>query len=358
MHKDRLILLLLLTVFMLLGADCKAPWEDDDVKERPLPDRALASSTLVRAYYNTRTFPEEMRSIKIPENGSNAEDEDDFLDIEFAMGTATVEEVRVHWYLVPPSGKTMDDVELLCRVVAPDSSKSSWKTVTTGAGGDFNAQFELEFQYEFDGIDSAGTWHAQIRDYVKDEDGRCLFRNASIHINRGGPAVGGSDSDTLNLAAGNYGQIPEATGERTPFDIGWFGVGRMLPNDFTIASSFLVQSATIDFSVYISDDASEPDFWITLVSPSGNWHSIELPDTAAAGPLDVGGAALSTYSVVLGATPNGPMFNLNGEPSAGTWTFYIVDIKSDAKTGTLTNDGVGVTVPTANASNLTLTLNG
>ncbi|MCA8936266.1 MAG: hypothetical protein KDB68_08655 [Planctomycetes bacterium] len=361
MHKDRLILLLLLSVFVLLGADCQAPWEDDDVKERPLPDRALASSSLLRAYYNARTFPEEMRSIKIPENGSKTDDDDEWLSVEFAMGSATVTEVRVHWYIVPPAGKTMDDVELLCRVVAPDGTASGWKTVDTGDPAKFDAQVELDYLYEFDGMDSAGTWRAQIRDHVKDEDGRCLFRNASLHINKGesGTTAAAPDSDTIVIGAGNYGIIPEAAGERVPFDLGWIGIGRMLPNNFTITGNFLVQSIELIISIYVPEGlAPESDLVLMLVAPSGNWLAFAFPDSADL-EVDVGGnSKLASYTIPGGSLPNGPILNVNGEPSAGTWSLYIVDTNKDDRTAILTTDQATMGGLNADGSPLQLTLTG
>ncbi|MCA8911395.1 MAG: hypothetical protein KDB82_06800 [Planctomycetes bacterium] len=367
MHKDRLILLLMLTVFVLLGADCQAPWDKDKDKERPLPDRALASHALLRAYYNTRTFPEEMRSIKVPEAGDHAQNEDDYLTVEFDMGSATVEEVRVHWYLTAPPGDLfLSDTELLCRVEAPNGTKSGWKTVDTGNQNDLAANLEIDFQYEFDGMDSAGRWKAEIYDYVGDADGRCLFRNASMHINRGEPTgVGGSPSeaDTLNLASGNYGSIPEAAGQRMPFDIGWFGTGRMLANDFTFASTFYVESATVSLSIYYNANLQPAtELWALLVSPSGNWAATQFPDTADQSNDFGNGYKLDTYNaaniLTFPNTANGPLMNLNGEISTGTWTLYVVDTEKNGQKASLSNDLAGAPNPVAGGNNITLTLSG
>lgn len=187
MHKDKLALLLLLTVFALLGADCRAPWEDDDVKERPLPQRAFASSPLLRAYYDMRTFPEEMRELKIPE-GDDFDDE--HLTVQFDMGgSVSVTEVRTHLYLMPPKSADFNDCELVVRCVAPDGTASAWKPLDVQQAATWQPQVEVSFLYEFDGINSDGTWRVQIKDYLGDGDGRCLFRNGSLHINRGESAA-------------------------------------------------------------------------------------------------------------------------------------------------------------------------
>lgn len=363
MHKDKLALLLLLSVFALLGADCQAPWDEDDDEERPLPTRALASSPLLRAYYDTRTFPEEMRELKIPEGDDF---DDDHLTVQFDMGgSATVEEVRTHLYLMPPKGKEFDEVELLCRCVAPNGTASSWKPLDIQQSSVWDPQVEVTFLFEFDGLSSDGTWRIQLKDYLEDDDGRCLFRNASLHINRGEQAgLGGTPNETqsLDAASGNYSIIPEAQGVRQPLDIGWFGTGRMLANQFTFTgASFFVRSFTLTLSVYVRS-GTEFDTrtnWV-LVSPTGNWIALGFPDTPTDEITINDELALKTFTFTVGSTPAGPLMNLNGEPSAGTWTLYLVDTLKDNNTSELTTDQAdstgGVIVP--GGANLTLRLDG
>ena len=346
MRKDSLILLLMLSVFALVGADCQSPFDNKDDKKRPLPDRAFASSPLLRAYYDSRTFPEEMRELKIPEGTSFDDDE---LTIEFDMGgTVAVTEVRTHLLLMPPKGKLFDDVELICRVVAPDGTASSWKPVQAQVADTLDFQAEVAFLYEFDGINSDGNWKVQLKDYADDGDGRCLFRNASLHINAGETAglVGGSSgNDTISGVAGLYGAIPEASGERQAFDPGWFGINRMLRNDFTIANSFFVRSCQLTISFYIPKDVEAgKDILFMLVAPSGNWLAGAFPETTVTpGPtvLDTllsDELTLRTITYPFGGSTAGFLFNLNGEPSAGTWSLYLVDVNKDGNAASVTTD--------------------
>lgn len=360
MQKDRLILLLLLSVFMLVGAECQAPWEDDDEEKDPLPDRALASSPLLRAYYDMRTMPKKMRDLKIPE-GDDFDDE--HLSIEFQMGGgATVDDVRTHLYLMPPKGVSLDDVELICRCIHPDGTASAWKPVDAATASTFDPQMEVSFQFEFDGKLSDGTWKIQLKDYLEDKDGRCLLRNASLHINRGEAAgLGGtpSESQTLTLAdpAARYGPLPEESGVREPFDVGHFGVNRMLLNEFTFSSSFFVRSIQLTFGLFVQDgNASDVDNIIMIVSPSGNWLAFSLPDPLDTVDLDPN--SLEYYELNIGSLPNSYLMNLNGEPSAGTWSVYMVDQKKDSNIAILTTDQANGGLITANGAEMTLTLSG
>lgn len=360
MQKDRLILLLLLSVFMLVGAECQAPWEDDDEEKDPLPDRALASSPLLRAYYDMRTMPKKMRDLKIPE-GDDFDDE--HLSIEFQMGGgATVDDVRTHLYLMPPKGVSLDDVELICRCIHPDGTASAWKPVDAATASTFDPQMEVSFQFEFDGKISDGTWKIQIKDYLEDKDGRCVLRNASLHINRGEAAgLGGSPNETQVLAANDpaarYGPLPEEKGIREPFDPGHFGVDRMLLNEFTFTSSFFVQSITLSFGLYIQEEnTADTDNIMMLVAPSGNWLAFALPDPLDTVDLDPD--SLDFYQINIGSLPNVSLMNLNGEPSAGTWSFYFVDTDKDSNIAILTDDRADTGSIVANGAEMTLTLAG
>lgn len=360
MHKDRLILLLLLTGFLLLGAECQSPFDNKDDDKDPLPDRAFASSGLLRAYYDMRTMPRKMRELKIPEGDDF---EDDELTIEFEMGgAATVDEVRTHLYLMPPKGVSLDDVELICRCIHPDSTASAWKPVDAGTSSTFDPQMEVSFQFEFDGKISDGKWKIQIKDYLEDDDGRCLFRNASLHINRGEAAgLGGSPNESQTLTetdpAARYGPLPEETGVREPFDVGHFGTSRMLLNEFTFTTSFFVQTIQLTFGLFVQDaNDSKVDDIIMLVSPSGNWLAFSLPDPID--EVDFDPDALKYYDFTLGSAANIFLMNLNGEPSAGTWSVYFVDTKKDSNIAILTTDQANGGAVTANGAEITLTLTG
>src|SRR5690606_15103385 len=145
-------------------------------------------------------------------------------------------------------------------------------------------------------------------------------------------------------------------------DIGWFGTGRMLANQFTFTgASFFVRSFTLTLSVYVRS-GTEFDTrtnWV-LVSPTGNWIALGFPDTPTDEITINDELALKTFTFTVGSTPAGPLMNLNGEPSAGTWTLYLVDTLKDNNTSELTTDQAdstgGVIVP--GGANLTLRLDG
>ena len=361
MHKDRLILLLLLTGFMLLGAECQSPFSDDDEDKDPLPDRAFASSGLLRAYYDMRTMPTNMRELKIPEGDDF---DDDHLTVEYEMGgAATVTEVRTHFYLMPPKGVNLDDVELIARCIHPDDTASAWKPVDAATSSTFDPQMEVSFLFEFDGKISDGTWKIQIKDYLEDNDGRCLFRNGSLHINRGEAAgLGGTPNETQSIADNDpnarYGPIPEERGVREPFDVGHFGVNRMLLNEFTFTNSFFVQTIQLSFGLFIQDgNETDTDDVIMIVAPSGNWLAFGVGDPADTVDLDPD--ALNFYDITIGSSVvNTLLMNLNGEPSAGTWSVYFVDTKKDSNVAILTSDQASTSAIVTGGAPITMTLTG
>jgi hypothetical protein len=359
MHKDRLILLLFACCAFMASA-CDLPWEDDDDDLAPLPNRALASSPLLRAYYDTRTIPSGMRDLKIPEG--KKDDEDEELTVQFEMsGAVTVDEVRTHLYILPPVGKSLNDLELMCRCIAPNGTSSAWKAVDIEIGSTFDPQVEIPFLFEFIGLNSSGTWRIQLKDPVDDKDGRAVFRNGSLHINRGGTGgLGAAVPETVSLdgTQGQYGILPEAAGVRAPLDIGAFGAGAMLANQFVFTSSFLVTSLLIRMSFYINEGV---DFegrcnWI-LVAPSGNWIAYAFPPTPTGTVTVSDTVTLKTFDIAVGSTPTGPLLNLHGEPSAGTWTLYLVDTEVDGNTAWLTTDEADTTI-NPDAGELTLELSG
>ena len=71
MRKDRLVLILLLSVFALMGADCRLIAEKDDHPVR-LPDRAPAANPLLRTYFSTLTTPAGMS-----DRDTSSDNEDD-----------------------------------------------------------------------------------------------------------------------------------------------------------------------------------------------------------------------------------------------------------------------------------------
>lgn len=345
--KDRFVFILLLTMFALMGAECQAPWEKAEEEDKRLPDRALASSPLLRAYYDMRTFPNKMTDLKIPE-GDDFEDKQ--LTVEFRMtGGETVTSVRTHLYIVPPKGTAMKDVELHCRCIAPNGTSSQWKLVDAATTTTIDPQAEVTFDFEFDGLLSDGTWKIQLRDPVEDGDGRAVFRNASLHINRGEPTgLGGAANETVALdeTEGRYGEVPEFKGSRAAFDLGDFGTKKMLRNDFVFTgASFTVTSISIVISISSADDTSVAESSVVMiVAPSGNWIAFQLPEDAA-DELTLGSLKLATFRVSIGSLANGPLMNLHGEPSAGTWSMYIMDRNVDNTKWLLSVDGVNAGLP-------------
>lgn len=342
MRKNRLVLLLLLGSFALMGAECSTFGGDDDDDDPPLPDRAIASSPLLRAYYDTRTFPKGMKELKIPED-KDMLDEDGPLTVEFGMGgTATITSVHTHLMLSPPKSGTFDNCELQCRCIAPNGTKSGWKVLDVELADEINLQAEVAFLFEFDGLISDGTWKIELKDAVDDNDGRCLFRNGSLHINQGMGTPGGAanETQTLSAAVGLYGTLPEKSGSRMMLDIGAFGINAMLRNDFTFTTSFYVTSLTLRVSFYVNEGAAaETDAMFVLVSPSGNWLAGGFPDDANE-ELEISSTlTLRTYTLGIGSLTAGPLMNLNGEPSAGTWSLYLADGKTDGNTMAVTTDG-------------------
>ena len=101
-----------------------------------------------------------------------------------------------------------------------------------------------------------------------------------------------------------------------------------------------------------------------LVSPSGNWAAQQFPDTSDVNNTISAGITLETYNdpaaniVSFTNSPGGPMMNLNGELSTGTWTVYLVDVTKDGKIATLTDDLAAAPTPTAGGNPITLTLSG
>jgi hypothetical protein len=139
--------------------------------------------------------------------------------------------------------------------------------------------------------------------------------------------------------------VPEAQGKNMAFDPGWFGNKRMLKNEFTIAGSFFVRSCVLQISFYLPSDVSTAtDFRYMLVAPSGNWVVGAFPETDVMGNPSVIDTTISevmklrTIIFGFGGSAGGFLFNLNGEPSAGTWSFYLVDVKKDGSVVTLTTD--------------------
>lgn len=360
MHKDRLILLLF-ACCVLMASACDLPWEDkDDDDLAPLPNRALASSPLLRAYYDTRTIPSGMRDLKIPEGKKDGEDEE--LTVQFEMsGAVTVSEVRTHLYILPPVGKSLAELELVCRCIAPNGTASGWKALDIESSGTFDPQVEIPFLFEFIGVSSTGTWRIQLKDPVDDKDGRAVFRNGSLHINRGGTgglAAAPSETDSLDATQGQYGILPEASGVRAPLDLGAFGAGGMLANQFVFTTSFLVTDLVIRMSFYINEgvDFEARCNWV-LVAPSGNWIAYGFPPTATGTVTVSETVTLKTFDIGVGSTPTGPLLNIHGEPSAGPWTLYLIDTEVDNNTVWLTTDEADTTI-NPDAGELTLELFG
>ncbi len=247
MRTPRYILLaVLLTSFALLGAECGNNEPDED----PLPKRAGAATPFMRTYYQTQTFPRNMKAIKIPEG---PDFEDDELSISFSMGgNELVTDIDAGITVGGPGDPPLYDLQ--CRLISPTGVTSSWKEVDIATGDIYVPKAQVPFSYEFDGLNSTGKWKLELRDPIQDNDGRLYFRNATLRINDGesstirGTADNTSETITLSTAQSRFDILPESDGGSFTGDFGVFGVKKMLRNDFTFITSFSVRSVTLNFS--------------------------------------------------------------------------------------------------------------
>lgn len=348
MHKDRLILLLFLAGF-LFAAACD---HDDDEERRP--DRAGAANPLLRHYFNTMTIPKHMTPIKIPE-GDKFDDNE--LTLGFDMGgSEIVDEVSIRLFLITPPNlhaEATPDVE--ARVIAPNGTRSAWQWVDfIGPGGSedtlaLNPNAEVIYGNDFNGVNSSGRWDIELRDPVKDEDGRCVLRNATLRINGGLPAgsTAGSTTATLALADGPYGlRLPERAAPRYIGDIGHFGVNGLMRLPFTVAASFAVRGVEIQFTVRASEGTDpNTEVWFCIVSPSGGWF-LPAVDLVPLETMDETSGVINqswlTYNLSMSFNnPEiGGSFAFLGEPSAGTWNLLLWERNRDGNAIWLSPDEV------------------
>lgn len=348
MHKDRLILLLLLAGFFFAAA-CD---HDDDEERRP--DRAGAANPLLRHYFNTMTIPKNMTPIKIPE-GDKFDDKE--LTLRFDMGgNEVVNEVRIRLFLITPPKLTAEatpDVE--ARVISPDGTRSAWQWVdfiSPGGGDDdlaLNPNAEVIYENAFTGVNSTGEWRIQLRDPIKDEDGRCVLRNATLRINGGLPAgsASGSTTATLALANGPYSlRLPERIAPRYVGDIGHFGVSGLMRLPFTVASNFAVRGIELQFTVRAAAGTDpNTEIWFCIVSPSGGWF-LPAVDLVPLETLDESSGVINqtwlTYNISMSSTnPEiGGSFAFLGEPAQGVWNVLLWERAKDGNAIWLSPDEV------------------
>ncbi|MCC6573702.1 MAG: hypothetical protein IT462_07915 [Planctomycetes bacterium] len=350
MRKSWLALIFGLSVFALLGAECDTGGNIDDDKG-PLPPRALAATPLLRTYYQTQQMPKEMRSIKIPEG--DAFDPDELTLLFDMVGTDDrVEDVRVRLHIGAPPTPTQslaEKIDLFGRVIAPDGTTSAWKHCDLATGDVVDMQAAISFMDEFDDIFAEGVWKLELRDPIKDNDGRALFRNATLRINNGEiSALAGQPADgeiiTHTAATGNFAAVPELNGGVFIHDFAVWGVENMLINTFTMTQSFSVNLITVTFTLLqreLSDSAA--NLRLLLIAPSGGYFLFTLTglDPLAEANVFTGGleTEISYWSVVIEPShyPSDGM-PLYGEPSQGTWTLALADIEPDGNTFSLISD--------------------
>jgi len=348
MHKDRLVLVLLLAGFALMGAKCNAVGGGSD-EEKNLPSRALAASPLLRTYYDTLSTPKGMTDIKIPE------DKDDLkkhgpLVVKFDMGgSAVITDVRCRLRIAGPLGTEASKTELICRIQAPGGTLSPWKVVDWNDSDVFDPQVEVAFLNEFDGLVSDGTWEIQLQDALDDGDGRCVFRNGTLRLNLGETTPGGAanDSDTISLTAAVFNTVPELFSQRDKADWGEFGMQAMLRIPFTMTNSFFVRGYALTFSllVYEGNDPLSDVYWM-LIAPSGTWVMYSLDGLVAEEFEDTANRRKVLTFVVGQSTASGlpEAFPFRGEPSAGTWTLCLMDHVIDNNVCFLSKDAAMTTV--------------
>lgn len=342
MRKDRLVLVLLLTMFALLGAECRSIGLKDDEDKR-LPSRALAASPLLRTYYDTLTTPSDMDDIKIPEDHDDLT-ENGPLEVKYDMGgSAVITDVRTRMRICGPVGKDITACDLQCRMISPNGTASGWKNVDFATEDNIDTQVEVYFRNEFDGLISDGTWRVELRDGVDDNDGRCVFRNGTLRLNFGEAAPGGAANETqlLALTADGYTSLPEIGGARDNADWGQYGANAWLRVSFVFTTSFTVRGFVVSFSIHsFAGFEIDTHLWLGLIAPSGGWFMFQVLEADGDQVELYDESLVTTWTVGLDTTTYPPeSFHLRGEPSAGTWTLVLWDTGIDSNKAYLSHDG-------------------
>lgn len=340
MLKDRYIFALLLCACLALTA-CDL-FDDDDDDEESFPDRAPSANNLLRHYYDSNTFPDDFTAIKIPEGDSFDDDE---LTIEMPMGgTELVDDVRVRLYITPPGTPSESGVELECRVKAPDGTTSGWQVVDfedpEGSGLErLNPQAEVRFANDFTDVISGGEWLIQLRDPVEDEDGRAVFRNATLRLNGGLPvgSSSGTENQQADEATNPYDKpLPVRKGGTYTADIANIGVNKVLSAEFVFTNSFNVESFELTFTIRHNGSANPTEqLRIAVMSPSGGWYiptQIPDPDAEFISPSPTDDTTWVTYTLSQSRADNevADSFIFLGEPAGGTWTLLLWESEADS----------------------------
>lgn len=329
--RDQLSVVLLLAAFALMGAEC-TPIHQKETEDKRLPNRAdISPNGLVRTYYDTASTPSRMTRIKIPE-GKKFDDNE--LTVNLGMGgTLPVTEVRVRLAIQPPSAGKAGDVDLQARVIRPDGLTGAWQGISLVNGSVLKSQVEFAYVNDLDGgTDTSGNWKIQIRDNIDDDDGRCIFRNATLILNGGGVS-GTGGTDEVATATGSFGSLPEIEGGQSIQDWGFVGVNRMRVNQFTLANAGVCAGISLSFSLKHSDVGEPNDkVQVLVIAPDGAW-SVFTPDFSGLTSIyELAGVfKISTGSFDSDNTLAGSSFEFLGSATSGTWTVAMWDSVNDSE---------------------------
>ncbi|MCF6227312.1 MAG: hypothetical protein L3J82_01435 [Planctomycetes bacterium] len=333
-NKDRLAVVLLLASFALMGAECTLIHQKT-AKEKRLPDRAdVSANGLVRTYYNTATMPSKMTDLKIPE-GTSFDDNELTVNFEMGGGTTVVTDVRARLMLIPPKSGDALASEIQGRIISPTGLSGAWQDLPYSLESDsYDPQVQLVYTSVFDGELTGGTWKIQLRDPVDDKDGRMLFRNGTLILNRGTasttPALNSQGSVTLDVNTTNWGVFPEINSPRAKADIGFVGIDRASIFEFSIAGAAVCTGLSYQMNVEMTSAGSEEDLSYVLISPNGGWIMSDFPTATTSFTLP-NGNKLAEFNILVNASTAswGSGFPLLGADTSGTWTLAVWDNKED-----------------------------
>lgn len=334
--KDRLAIVLLLAAFALMGAEC-TPIHKKNTEEKRLPDRAdISASGLVRTYYNTATTPKEMTELKIPE-GTKFDDNELTVNFDMGGGATVVTDVRARLLLAPPKSGDALAPEIQGRIISPTGLAGAWQGLPYSlSSSTYDPQVQIAYTSTFDGELTGGTWKIQLRDPIDDDDGRMLFRNGTLVLNRGTvsttPSLNSQGTVTLDVNTTNWGILPETASPRSKADFGYVGIERASVFEFSIAGAAANGCTGLSYhmNIEMTSAGSEEDLSYVLMSPNGGWVSSDFPTPAISFDLP-NGNKLVEFDILVnaGTTSWGSGFPLLGADTSGTWTLAVWDNKVD-----------------------------